>query len=153
MSKNKQSFQNILTSVDTQLDLYLVKKAPSIPANIKELIVKYGPYLIIVSLLISAPSILALFRVNSYLDGLGYMVGNQYSANYRFSLIILGLCLLLQALAIPGLLKRSLSSWRLLYYSVFVTALSSLINLNLISLLVGSLISFYLLFQIKSYYK
>jgi len=152
MTTNKKDLKSYLSTLEDTLNLYLVKKAPSIPENIKEIIVKYGPYLIIVSLFFSIPSILALF-------GLGSLFGSfhwgRYGLNtsYQFSMAILTISLVLQAIAVPGLLKRTMSSWRLVYYSVLINCLHSLITFNLANFLIGGLLSFYLLFQIKSYYK
>ena len=59
----------------------------------------------------------------------------------------------LQVMAIPGLFKRKIKSWRLLFYISLISALLSLVKFDLGGLIVGTGISWYILFQIKSYYK
>lgn len=138
MIKNKY-----LTQIEETLDLYFGKKAPPIPENIKEILVKYYPYLIILAIALTFPSLLLAFG----LRGFGVV--------YNFSFWgLLGLAaLVIQAIAIPGLFKRTKESWRLMFYASLVSLLSSLLSLNIGPLIIGGTISLYLLFQIKSYYK
>lgn len=138
MIKNKY-----LTQIEDTLDLYFGKKAPPMPENIKELIVKYSPYLIILAIVLTFPSLLLAFGLRSF------------GAVYNFSLWgLLGLtALVIQAIAIPGLLKRTKESWMLMFYASLISLISSLLSFNLGSLIIGGIFSFYILFQIKSYYK
>jgi len=55
--------------------------------------------------------------------------------------------------ALPGLFKRKLSAWRLMYYSSLVGVLQALLAVNLGGLIIGATLSFYCLFQIKPLYK
>jgi len=133
---------------------YLVDKAPfAIPENIKELIVKYGPYLTILIIILAAPSLLALLGIGAVFMPFSYLRGVNYGFSYSLSMIVLAAGLILNLVALPGLFQRRLSAWRLMYYSVLVSALHSLISFNLGNLIISSLISLYVLFQIKSYYK
>ncbi|HNY04427.1 MAG TPA: hypothetical protein PKI92_01580 [Candidatus Woesebacteria bacterium] len=133
MIKNKY-----LTQIEKTLDLYFGKKAPPIPENIKELIVKYSPYFIILTIVLT----LAFgFR--------GFRTAYNFSPWGLLSLV----ALILEGMAIPGLLKRTRLSWEYLFYASLVSLLSNLLSINLGSLIIGGAISFYLLFQIKSYYK
>lgn len=152
-NKSTKDIKSALADLDLFLDTYLVKKAPSIPGNIKEIIAKYGPYLIIVSLFFSIPSILALFGLGSLFGGLGYLGRYNLSTSYQLSMAVLIVSLVLQAMAVPGLLKRTISSWRLVYYSVLINCFYSLITFNLGGLIIGTLLGFYILFQIKPLYK
>lgn len=142
-----------MSTLEDTLELYLVKKAPSIPTNIKDLIVKFGPYLVALSLLTTIPSVLALFGLSSLYRGLGVFRTYPLSTGYQLSLLIMTINFVLVAIALPGLFKTKLSSWRFLFYSGIVSFLYSLIFGNIISALLSTLIGFYLLFQIKSYYK
>ena len=60
--------------------------------------------------------------------------------------------LILEIMALPGLFKQQRKSWNLLYYSVLASALYNLLSLNLFGLIIGTLISLYILFQIKKSY-
>lgn len=138
MIKNKY-----LSKLEATLDLYFGKKAPPMPENIKELIVKYSPYLIIIALILTFPIILIAFG----LRGFGGVF--NFSTWGLFALV----ALVIEVIAIPGLLKRTKQSWMLMFYASLITLVSNLLSLNLGSLLIGGAISFYILFQIKSYYK
>jgi hypothetical protein len=128
MIKNKY-----LTQMEKTLDLYFGKKAPPIPENIKEYIVKFSPYLVILSLVLN--------------------ILNYFPLDFSFMGILFISTLVLLIMAIPGLLKRTRQSWDYLFYVSLISLLSNLLSLNLSSLIIGGIISFYLLFQIKSYYK
>ncbi len=138
MTKNKY-----LTQIEKTLDLYFGKKAPPIPENIKEILVKYYPYLIILAIALTFPSLLLAFGLR------GFGVAYNFSLWGLFALA----ALVLEAIAIPGLLKRTRQSWEYMFYASLISLLSSLLSFNLGSLIIGGAISFYLLFQIRSYYK
>ena len=71
----------------------------------------------------------------------------------------------LEALAIPGLFKQQRNAWELLFVAALVGLVHDLVSLNLVGLVhdlvslnlfglvLNFLISFYILYQIKSYYK
>lgn len=153
MSTNTKDFKSYLLTLENTLEPYLVKKAPSIPEKFKKLIVKYGPYLVALSLFISLPSVLALFGLGSLYRGLAIFRTYRFSTGYQLSLLIMTVSFVLVAMSLPGLFQRKLSSWRLLFYSGLVSFLYSLIYGNIIGALISTLLGFYLLFQIKSYYK
>lgn len=141
----------VLSNLDSFLEKYLVKKAPGLPKQIKEFIVNYGPYLIIVSLLFAIPSILALFGLSTL--SVPFRSFGRLGFNYTLSTIVLLITLVLQVIALPGLLKKQASAWRLMYYVIIVKAVHSLLLFSLGGLIIGTLLSFYVLFQIKNYYK
>ena len=140
-----------LSKLDKFLEDYLVKKAPAIPKQVKELIVNYGPYLIILSLFFAIPSVLALLGLNAV--SVPLRMFGRFSFAYTLSTIVMLVNLVLEVLALPGLLKKKASAWKLMYYAVLVSAVHSLLLFNLAGLIIGALLSFYVLFQIKSYYK
>lgn len=142
-----------LDQLNSVLDEYLVKKAPALPENIKEAIVKYGPYLIIVGLVLSVPSLLLVLGIGAVAAPLVALGGVNTGAQFTFGILVSFVSLILQALSLPGLFKRSLSGWNFSYYSALISAIANLISFNLGGLVIGALISFYILFQIKSYYK
>jgi hypothetical protein len=153
-TKPSADLKSVLAQIEAACDLYLVKKAPfTIPENVKELIVKYGPYLSLVVIVLSLPAILALFGVSALFTPFAYLGGVSFGIVHILSTIVLLATMVLEALALPGLFKRSKTGWTYLYYSVLVNAVYQLINMNLGGLIIGTLLSLYLLFQIKSYYR
>jgi hypothetical protein len=104
-------------------------------------------------LVISLPAILAIFGLGAILMPASYLAGVGVGFNYTLAMIVLAVALVLEALAIPGLFKRQLSAWKLVFYATLISAASSLLQFNLVGLLIGTLLSWYVLFQVKSYYK
>lgn len=144
---------NFMGKLETMLDLYLVDKAPSLPENWKEILVKILPYLIIVFFILSLPLVLVALGLSALIVPLGFVAGVGSGVGITLSIVILAVSLVLEAMAIPGLFARSKSGWRLLYYSTLVSALYSIVTMSLSGLVLGTLVSLYILFQIKSHYK
>jgi hypothetical protein len=142
--------------LEDTLDLYFGQKAPSMPDNVKELLVRFAPWVTLVLLLITLPAVLialglgALAAPLAFLIGPGY--GVSYGVTYTLGMIILGVSVLLEALSIPGLFKRSRQGWRYAYYATLVGIAGNLIGLNITSAIVSALVGFYILFQIRPYY-
>ncbi len=136
-------------------DLYLVKKAPVLPKNIKEVLVNFAPWLEIIGVIMTLPGIMALWGFNAMMYGTSYggYVAARSGFNFTLPVIFLIANFVLMLLSIPGLFKRSKMGWNYVYYSVLVGAIYSLITMQLFGLIVGTTISLYLLFQVKSYYK
>ena len=114
-------------------------------------IVDYGPYLLALGVLLSIPSLIAAFGF-SFSFYPYYRLGRYSSlgmASTVVSLIAYGFYLV----ALPGLFKKSIKAWRLLFYSSLIVLVGKLIDLNLVSLVVTAIINWYFLFQIKSSYK
>lgn len=143
--------QNI-SQLESQLEDIFVKKVPALPENIKEIIVKISPYLAVVGVILGLPAVLTILGLGAIAAPFA-VLGGYSSFTGLISVIFAGIIIVLEILAIPGLFSRSIKAWRFLYYSVLVSAVSNLISLNLGGLIIGTAISFYFLFQVKSYYK
>lgn len=138
-----------LTSV---LEEYLVKKAPNLPVNIKELIVKYAPILNIIGLVLSVPAILALLGLGAMFSAYPYGAA-AFGFQSILGIAFLVVSLILRFLAIPGLKAQTLKGWQFIYYATLVNAVYALVSFDWGSLIIGTLISLYFVFQVKSYYK
>ena len=133
------------------LDYYLVKKAPfQIPDNIRELIVKIGPWITVVLLVISLPALLLILGIGTALVPFG---GPAYATGFGLAAILLIVQLGLEALALPGLFARKMSGWTLMFYAQVVGVLSSLMYGAIVGAIVGGLIGFYVMFQVRGLYK
>lgn len=148
-----------LTGLEGFFDTYLRVKAPfQLPAGAKEFIVKYGPWITLVVIIIAAITIipLTLLALGITAATLPFAVVAGYGHNTMMGFVQIGFgiaTLVLEAIAIPGLLKRKLSAWKLVYYASLLSALGSLLSLSILSLVIGLLVSMYILFQIREYYK
>jgi len=154
MTSKTQSNQNIsLAALTDKLDFYFGQKAPAMPENIKEFIVKYSPYLIIVALVFALPALLLAFGLTTVAMPFAYVNGFHSGFTFSITALISLIALVLEVMALPGLFKRTKKSWTFLYYSSLVTILGYLLSFNLGSLIIGGAICLYILFQIRSYYK
>jgi len=130
----------------------IFKGAPSLPANIKEVLVKIAPWLALV------------FGILGVIAGLGAVGISPVAAigGIRNSALVLVTGVLtivssiMMLLAFPKLRALKVRGWELLFWSEAVNLVASVLSLSVSSIigaLIGAAIAFYLLFQIKSYYK
>jgi chromate transport protein ChrA len=128
----------------------LFGKLPNLPGNVREVLVKIAPYLAIIGVLFSLPGILAIVGLGAAFGAYGY--GYGYGGGI-VSIVLLIATAVLMALAIPGLFARKESGWRYLFYTALVSAISSLVMFNLGSLIIGTGLTLYILFQVRSSYR
>jgi len=145
--------KSLFSQLETTLDEYLIKKAPGLPTNVKETLVKYAPYISILVVVLALPPVLAIFGIGAILSPFAYMGGVYAGSSLSLALLFLVASIVIEVIAIPGLFARKQSAWRLMYYGVLINAVYELFKFNLGSLIIGSAISLYFLFQVKSYYK
>jgi hypothetical protein len=142
-----------IKELEALLEEYLVKKAPALPDNIKEIIVKFGPWITLIMMIMLLPVILGVFGLAALLAPASFLGGANVGFSYVVSLLFSIATLVIEGIALPGLFKRQLSAWRLMFYSTLLGAVDSLIHLNIVGLIIGTAISLYILFQIKNKYK
>lgn len=124
-------------------------KAPHLPAKWREVLVKIAPWLVLI------------FGILGVLGGLAALgvspVATFGGVNYGTKLLIAGVFTLvssvLMLMAFPGLKARKYQGWRLFFWSEVVSVVASIISLDLVGAVLGFLIGFYILFEIKSHYK
>jgi hypothetical protein len=150
---NPQNFQSLLTQLDHLLEEYLVKKVPSIPPNIKEAIVKFGPYIALVLTVMALPAILFVLGLGTFVMPFTFLGGVAAGTTFSITMIFSLIAFVLGALAIPGLFRRAKSAWNLLYYATLVGVVQNVITFNLGGLIIGSLLSLYILFQVRELYR
>lgn len=147
-----------IASLESYLDFYLRGKLPGMPENAKAFLVKAIPWIDLVMIILVLPLALLALGLTALVDSFSFFGAMQTSARIAVSpgwdavfYIFLFVPLVLQAIALPGLFKKSASGWRFSFYAVLVDAVGYVIALNFNSL-IGVAISLYLLFQIRSYY-
>jgi hypothetical protein len=146
---------NLVDKVDSSLAPFYHKKIPSLPKNISELIVKYGPYLILFGIASYLISLLNLMEIRSF----GYRVFSPFISTARLGFpyfvifVISALNIIVMIYALPGLFSRKLRSWKLLYFSVLLSLLQVITFRNILAPFISAFISFYFLYQIKSFYR
>jgi hypothetical protein len=140
-----------MTQVVDFLNNYLVLKAPfQIPDAGKEWIVKYGPWIAVVLLVLLLPPILLLLGIGAFFAPFG---GAYYAAGYSYVAIITLIQAGLTVAALPGLFARKMSGWTLLFYSRILGIATTLLLGNVVSAIIGGVISLYILFQVRPLYE
>ncbi|MCL4418940.1 hypothetical protein M1146_02430 [Patescibacteria group bacterium] len=150
------SSQNPLSQLEGTLNEYFGKKAPALPQNIKEIIVKIAPYLVIISLIFTIPAILVLFGLGSLATMLAPLGGARSVAGVPtmwIGIILLIPAVLLEIMAVPGLFSKKIAAWRYMYWAQLISIISSLVQLYIVGAILSAVIGFYILFQVKSLYK
>ncbi|HUR21827.1 MAG TPA: hypothetical protein VMZ90_13520 [Vicinamibacterales bacterium] len=132
------------------LDYYFVKKAPfQLPAEVKEFFVKFGPWIALVMLLLALPGLLLMLGLGTAFMPFG---GAVYAVGFTYITVVLLAQLVLVALALPGLFKRKMSAWRLIFYSQLVGIVVNLLMGSILGAILGAVIGLYILFQIRPLY-
>src|SRR3989344_3944063 len=101
--------KNPLAQLEETLNEYFGKKAPALPQNIKEIIVKIAPYLVIISLIFTIPAILVLFGLGSLATVLSPMGGANSAAGVPamwIGIVLLIPVAILEIMAVPGLFSK-----------------------------------------------
>lgn len=144
-----------LSGLEQTLELYFGKKAPELPKGVKDFLVSVAPWVTLISVVISLPAVLALIGISSFVMPMSSYMAYPVATGtmWMVSSAVLVVTIVLEALAIPGLFKRTKQGWNLVFYSSLVSIVFSIISLNLVGGIIGALISFYILFQLRSYYR
>ncbi len=132
------------------LDFYLVKKAPfQIPEGAREWIVKFGPWITVVLLILTLPILLVALGIGAVLSPFG---GVAHVAGFGVMTIVLIIELGLMIAALPGLFARKMAGWTLLFYSQLVSIVYNVLTGNIVGGLLFGLIGLYILFQVRTKY-
>jgi hypothetical protein len=133
------------------LDYYLVQKAPfQIPDAGRELIVKIGPWVLLVLIVLTLPFVLMALGIGTVAIPFG---GPAYAGSFTFAVLTTIVWFGLSIAALPGLFARKRSGWNLLFYSQLVSIATSLISFQILGAVVGGLIGLYLMFQVRTLYQ
>jgi hypothetical protein len=147
---------NSLNQLTKTLDEYYAK-LPVLPKGVNDFIVSVAPWLALIFGVLAILSGVAAFGFLSVLSPFAAVVG---AGGYAITAILSSVVLLVQGvielLAFSPLRKRKVMGWNLMFYSLILSVVSSVVALSafsVVSSLVGALIGYYILYQVKSYYK
>ncbi|HVT01518.1 MAG TPA: hypothetical protein VHE53_04810 [Patescibacteria group bacterium] len=129
------------------------KKLPPLPKKWNEVIVKIMPIIALVFGVLGVVGSLAAVGILTFLApfvALGSGVGMASSGVIGAVLALVSSALLLAAF--PGTKDHKINGWNLLFWSETVSLVANIVAFSLGGV-VGSLIGYYILFQIKSFYK
>lgn len=137
--------------LEKELEPIFLQKFPPFSESVKEFLVQYGPYIILVLSVIGVLGLLTALGVGGAIFGAG---GASIGIGFNFYLgIALGIItLVLYLMAFSPLKARKRAGWNLLYYALLIGLVSNLIQLSIFGFIVGGLIGFWVLFQIREKY-
>ena len=143
-----------LSKLESTLEEYLVKKAPfTLPKGLKDFIVMIAPWFALIGVVLAVPAILTVFGLGAIIAPMAFLGGVRAGTTFSLSVIFMVITLVLEALAIPGLFKRSKSGWNFVFYASLVGVVENIISFNIGGLVIGTILGLYVLFQVKEYYK
>ena len=132
------------------LDFYLVKQAPfQIPDGGREWIVKFGPWITVVLLILTLPILLFALGLGAIFIPFG---GIGYASGFGFLTLFVIVEVGLMIAALPGLFARKMAGWRLLFYSQLVSITYNVLSGHIVSGLLFGLIALYIMFQVRTLY-
>jgi len=161
--EKKQTAAAATNQLETMLDEYMVKKAPfALPKEVKEFIATVSPYLIIIFAVMGLPLIFAAIGLTTLFGSVGMMGGYGYGYGYGYgwgfgaivSLVVAVITIVMEVMAVPGLFKRTKGAWKLLFYASIVSLIGGILSVTgIVSSIIGAIIGWYILFQMKDVYK
>jgi hypothetical protein len=132
------------------LEFYLMKRAPfQIPDAGREMIVKFGPWITVVLLILTLPILLFALGLGTILIPFG---GVGYASGFGLLTIFIVVEVGLMIAALPGLFARKMAGWRLLFYSQLISIVYNVLSGSIVSGLLFGLIALYILFQVRPLY-
>ena len=152
MKKETKGMKGMVNELEVKLEEFFTKKVWQMPKKVKEIIVKVLPYLAILSLVAVIPMVLSLVGL-SMATPMVYMRGWRMGMGYSVSILFTLVAAVLAIVIIPGLFKKEMKAWKIMFWMSLVNAVGTLIRMDLGGLIIGTGLSWYVLFQIKEYYK
>lgn len=144
----KNSSDTLITTVEDWF-----KKLPNLPKNIQEVIVTITPWIALIFGILGVLGGVAGLGILTAFSPVLVLGGSAYSTGTGIISVILGLAsAALLLMAFSGTKAKKLKGWNFLFWSEAVNVVAALIAFS-VGGVVFSLIGFYLIFQIKSYYK
>jgi len=131
-------------------------KFPALPKSWRDTLARIAPILSLIFGILGIIVAISGLGLLTATSPLAFMGGAQTVSSYGTGIIatiiyLVGSILLLAAY--PGLKARKHKGWTLLFWSEVANLVGGVVSLAILSAIVGALIGFYLIFQIRSYYK
>jgi hypothetical protein len=137
--------------LENELEPIFLGKFPPFPDNVKELLVQYGPYLILLAAILGLLGLLAAFGVGTAAIGVGLAsYGNGF--NFYVGILLATVMMIMYLMAFSPLRARKRAGWNLMYYALLLSLISSLLQLAILSVIIGGVLGFWVLFQIRDKY-
>lgn len=147
MASKNNSFDSYIDQIGG-----IFNSLPALPKGGREFFVMILPWVALILGALGVLRTISSFGLFSYFSP--YMaLGGVDAVGRGMIIVILGLVSsVLLLMAFPGLNAKKSKGWKLIYYSEIVSLVSSIVIFSLGGILI-TLIGFYILYQVKSYYK
>lgn len=128
-------------------------KLPPLPANAKEFIVVVAPWLALIFGVFVALGSLVAIGLLTFLAPFAILGGGvSATAGASFNVILALFSSIIILAAVPSLFARKILGWNLGFLSEAISLVSVILSFDFFGV-IFTLIGFYILFQVKSYYK
>ena len=132
-------------------------KIPALPKSWKDVLVNFAPWLSLLGGIILVFGAFSLLGLGSVLSPFAMIAGaGSFAILWLIAAAFLLVGGIMELVAISPLKARKEKGWNLLFYALILNALSSIVRFNvsdIVSAIIGFLIGYYFLYQVKSYYK
>ena len=152
MKSSQKEIKGMVYDLEVKLEEFFTKKLWNLPKKAKEVLVTIAPYFAILSLMVLIPIVLSLLGL-SVLTPVAFLGGMRMGFGYMISVVASLIGGILTISVIPGLFKRQIKAWRILFWVSLINAVGQLLKLDLGGLIIGTGLSWYILFQVKELYK
>lgn len=128
-------------------------KAPALPSSARELLVSVAPWISLIFGVLLVLVSLGGLGIGSVLAPFALYAG---VGNTMFLLVasLLGIVQgVVMVLAFAPLKKRAVAGWNWWFWAEVVSVVAAVVSFNWLGAVINAVIGFYILFQVKSYYK
>lgn len=137
--------------LEKELEPIFLQKFPPFSESVKEFLVQYGPYIILILSILGVVGLLTALGLGGAVLGAGGLTaGIGFNAYIGIALGIVTLVMYLMAFS--PLKARKRAGWNLLYYALLISLISNLVQLSILGFIIGGVIGFWVLFQIREKY-
>jgi hypothetical protein len=150
-SANHSGVHGALGSIEHQLEQLFAKVPFHIPENWRQTIAKISPWITLVLMILALPLILAALGLSLFVTPAAVATGTSLGVGYWIGWVFILASIILEAVALPGLFKRSIKGWRFVFWSYILMVISHIFTFS-IGGIVGDIIGLYILFEIKNQY-
>lgn len=161
--KVEPAFSGPLKDFEAWLYEMVYEKIPfKFPKSVNDVIVQFGPWIMLVLGLLMLPALFGIFTIGTAVSVYGVMVGAAVGPMYYVAMAVLAVQTVIMFVSIAPLLKRKRQGWLLMFYASTISLVYTVLNsfsygyfaiAGLVWGVIAAAIGYYVIFQIRSYYK
>lgn len=147
MAAKKNSFDGYIDQVGE-----MFSKLPAMPKGGREFFVMILPWFALIFGILGVLGAISSFGLFSYFSPYMYLGGADAVGRGMITVVLSVVSSVLLLMAFSGLNKRKERGWKFIYFSEVVALVSNLVMFSVFGVLL-TLVGFYILYQVRSYYK